>query len=246
MRIVVFLDLDDTLFQTLPKCPPGEAVSPAARGRDGKPLSFLTERQRRLFDWLNASATVIPATARNHDAFRRVELPFHSLAILNFGGVILKADGSLDERWDAQVRPQLLAHGDELRRLHQHVEAFLQQHRLTARARLIVDFDLPLYVVIKHPAGDLSELRTIRQQHLQGLDTSRFFLHDNHNNLSIVPRCLGKDKAVRYLLEQHFAGEPVLTLGLGDSWTDLPFLRQCDFLLMPRQSQLAGCFPCEG
>src|SRR5689334_914937 len=102
MQTFVFLDLDDTILQTRPKCPAGEPIHPAAHGRDGQPLSFITDRQRALLD-LFAAATVIPTTARNHDAFRRVRLLFTGHAILDFGGVILRPDGTPDPGWDAVV-----------------------------------------------------------------------------------------------------------------------------------------------
>src|SRR5258707_6855351 len=108
MRIHVFLDLDGTLFQTRPKCPPGVDLTSAALRRDGTPLSFMTQRQGRLLELLRSADSVIPTTARNLDAFRRVHLPFPSLAILNFGGLILLPDGSPDREWDALVRPQAL------------------------------------------------------------------------------------------------------------------------------------------
>src|SRR5262245_40812091 len=101
MRLVVFLDLDDTLFQTRPKCPDGEPLHLAAFRRDGEALSFMTARQRALFDWLSATASVVPTTARNRDAFRRVRLPFTGPAILDFGGVVLQPDGTPDPVWDA-------------------------------------------------------------------------------------------------------------------------------------------------
>src|SRR5205823_998696 len=96
MRTVLFLDLDDTIFQTRPKCPVGEPVRPAAFRRDGTPLSFMTDRQRALLDVLSRAATVIPTTARSLDAFRRVDLAFGHAAILDFGGVVLTPGGELD------------------------------------------------------------------------------------------------------------------------------------------------------
>src|SRR5829696_6733221 len=105
MRTYVFLDLDDTILQTRLKCPPDEPVHPAAHGRDGQPLSFITDRQRALLDLFTA-ATVIPTTARNRDAYRRVRLPFRDHAIIDFGGVILRPDDTPDPAWDAVVRPQ--------------------------------------------------------------------------------------------------------------------------------------------
>lgn len=239
MRIVVFLDLDDTIFQTLPKCPEGEAVWPVAYRRDGTPLSFMTAKQRALLDLFFRSATVIPTTARNLDALRRVDLPFDNVRILDFGGVVLHPDGNLDESWDAQVRPRALELGPELRGLHSSVERFSAERGLGVNARLIADFDMPLYIVVKHPGGDSSTLQPVREEMQRLADGKRFFIHCNDNNLSLVPRFLGKERAVEHVLRNLLGPEPVLTVGLGDSLTDGPFLDLCDFRLMPLGCQLA-------
>jgi predicted mannosyl-3-phosphoglycerate phosphatase (HAD superfamily) len=246
MRIVVFLDLDDTLFQTLPKCPQGVPVYPAARARDGTPLSFITDKQRRLLEWLDTTCTVIPVTARNHDAFLRVELPWRGPAILDFGGVILRADGMPEPAWDHLIRPQASRIAQELERVQEQLTALIDRRHLGARVRLIMDFDLPLYVVVKHPDEDLASLHALREELLPALDTAAFFIHHNDNNLSVVPRFLGKEKAVRYVLENDFGGEPILTLGLGDSLTDLPFLQICDCAAFPGYSQLGRALAAGG
>jgi hypothetical protein len=240
MRIVLFLDLDDTIFQTRSKCPPGEPVRPAAFGRDGAPLSFMTQRQHTLLNVLFRAATVIPTTARNFDAFRRVDLPFAHGAILNFGGVVVRPDGTLDPAWDAQVRPQLTALGAELHAIKRSIETIIARRQLGASARLIVDFDLPLYVVVKHPAGDADKLLPLRDELRASLDHDRFFLHCNDNNLSVAPRCLGKERAVRYVIDHVLGDEPALTIGMGDSLTDAAFLDLCDYSLVPGASQLAA------
>jgi hypothetical protein len=239
MRIVLFLDLDDTIFQTEPKCPAGEPVRPVAHRRDGTPLSFMTERQRALLDLLFRAATVIPTTARNLDAFRRVDLPFHHVAILDFGGVVLLPDGTLDKSWDSQVRPRARELARELTTHHQAIERFIAEQRLGAYARVIADFDMPLYLVIKHPDGDCSKLQPIREKLAVTADAELFFVHCNDNNLALVPRFLGKERAVQHVLERHLGPEPVLTLGLGDSLSDAPFLDLCDYSLLPRACQLA-------
>jgi hypothetical protein len=240
MRIVLFLDLDDTIFQTLPKCPGGEPVRPVAYHRDGTPLSYMTERQRTLLDWFLQSATVIPTTGRNRDAFRRVDLPFAHGAILNFGGVVLLADGTPDKMWDGIIRPQALELAPEFSRLCRSVARFIDKRGLGARARIITDLEMPLYVVIKHPNADLTALQAIREEHLPSLDLERFAVHCNDNNLSLVPRFLGKEKAVRHVLEHQFGSEGVLTLGMGDSLSDVPYLELCDYSLTPRLCQLAS------
>jgi len=240
MQTYVFLDLDDTILQTRPKCPPGEPLHPAAYHRDGSPLSFMTERQRSLLALLAAAATVIPTTARNLDAFRRVRLSFSSLAVLDFGGVILQPDGTPDPGWDAVVRPQAEQAGPELRELLRAVQGFIAARGLGVNARLIADFDMPLYLVLKHPAGDCVALQTVLREHWAAVDPGRYFVHSNGNNLSLVPCFLGKERAVRHILERHLGPEPVLTIGVGDSLSDAPFLGLCDYALLPRDCQLAA------
>jgi hypothetical protein len=237
MQTFVFLDLDDTILQTRPKCPADEPIQPAAHGRDGQPLSFITDRQRTLLD-LFASATVIPTTARNRDAYRRVRLPFTDHAILDFGGVILRPDGTPDPAWDAVVRPQTRAIGQDLLAILKDVQAFIAAHNLGLNARLIADFDMPLYLVLKHPGGDCEALHTVRHGHWANTDADRFFVHLTGNNLSLVPRFLGKERAVRHVLDHLLPAGPRLVLGAGDSFTDAPFLGLCDFALLPRHSQL--------
>jgi hydroxymethylpyrimidine pyrophosphatase-like HAD family hydrolase len=238
MRVHVFLDLDGTLFQTRPKCPPGVDLTSAALRRDGTPLSFMTPRQRRLLELLHSADRVIPTTARNLDAFRRVHLPFTSLAILNFGGVILLPDGSPDEEWTSLIRPQTFAIAPELKCRYDALLAFIERHNLGVNIRLISDLDMPLYLVMKHPDGNLDALSRIRHEALTDLDRERFGLHDNDNNLSIVPRFLGKERAVEYVIRRHLGDEPALTIGVGDSFSDAAFLGVCDYALLPRCSQL--------
>jgi hypothetical protein len=240
VQLYTFLDLDDTLFQTLPKCPPGEPCRSVAVAKDGTPLSYMTNRQARLFDLLGSMGPIIPVTARNLDAYRRVDLPFVSLAILDFGGVILRADGTPDPDWDAIIRPQALAGAAALETLLQAVNAFIAQHKLGVRARIISDFDLPLYIVMKHPHDDLAALERIRTEHLPTLALADFFVHANGNNVSLVPRFLGKDKAVRHMLDRHIPSAEAISLGIGDSLSDVPFLQLCDFMMTPRGTQLAA------
>ncbi len=240
MRIVLFLDLDDTIFQTAPKCPADEARQPAAYRRDGTPLSFMTRQQRTFLDMWQRSATVIPTTARNLDAFRRVDLPFDHYAILDFGGVVLLPDRTLDPLWDAEVRPRALEAAVELQAIHRTIVRLIERASLGAYARVISDFDMPLYVVVKHPDADCAALRMLRDELLRILNLDRFFVHMNGNNLSVGPTFLDKQHAVKHIIERRLGPEPMVTIGMGDSLSDAAFLEQCDFSVMPRGCQLAG------
>jgi len=239
MKLFVFLDLDDSIFQTRRKCPSGEPLLPAAVDREGAPNSWMTMRQRALFDLLQSNGTIIPTTARNWSAFRRVQLPFEHAAILNFGGVVLLPDGRVDDRWDANIRPQAMARREPLQRAFEDVSGFVSEQFPGIYARIIEDFDMPLYLVIKQREPRNEALRIVASS---GILPSgpEWLMHYNDNNLSLVPHFLCKEHAVRYVMNHHLGDEPVWTLGIGDSLSDAPFMSLCDHALIPAGSQLAA------
>lgn len=237
MQVFFFLDLDDTIFQSRTKCPAGEPLYPVAYGRDGAPRGYMTRRQRRLLGCFQRLGTVIPVTGRNSESFRRVRLEFRDAAVLAFGGVVLLPGGVIDPVWDGSIRPQALHTGPCLREALKAVREFDARESLGATARIVWDFGMPLYLVIKHPARDLAALRAIAESGALPGD-ERWFIHFNGNNLSLAPRFLGKERAVAYLREHRSEVGASLTVGVGDSITDAAFLDQCDWALTPRGSQL--------
>ena len=91
----LFADLDDTLFQSLEnardqRC--AASLPPFSRTAARSPTP--PPRQRAFLAFAQDGMTMIPTTARNLDAFRRVRLPFTSYAVLNYGGVVLQPDGA--------------------------------------------------------------------------------------------------------------------------------------------------------
>ena len=63
-------------------------------------------------------------------------------------------------------------------------------------------------------------------------------LHYNGNNLALTVVGAQKHDAVREVAAELERDGPIVTLGAGDSLTDLPFLRTCDFALVPKGSQI--------
>jgi len=243
MSIYCFIDLDDTLFQTRRKCPPGAPVVVAAHGRDGAPLSFMTHKQRAVYEWMSKGATVIPTTARNFDAFRRVALPFTGAAILDFGGVILGDNGELDTEWDAIVRGKAADVKSSLHDYQATLTAIAADNGLQVRARVIGDFDMDLYVVAKQADIESGDLARLHELCRSGVDQERFGIHFNDNNLSITPRFLNKRFAVEYMLEKIRGKDgDAIVLGMGDSLSDLAFMGICDYSVLPTVSQAFKVF----
>lgn len=244
MKKFLFVDLDDTLFQTPKKCRAEQALEPAAYLKDGTPCSFTTPRQRAFLAFAQQDMTLIPATARNADAFKRVDLPFSSYAVLDYGGVVLQPGGAPDAGWLALMRADMHAALPGLREAMRAIDDFQLKAGLPARARLIEDFATPFYVVVKDHEARAERLEAIEREvllpWLEG-DGKDYFIHRNGNNLAVLPNALNKARAVSYLrAELESEHGPILSFGMGDSRSDARFMAACDYAIVPSGTQLAA------
>ncbi len=248
MKKFLFVDLDDTLFQTPKKVAPAlePELEPAAYLKDGAACSFTTARQRGFIDFAARETTMIPATARNADAFSRVRLaqPFTSYAVLDYGGIVLQPGGALDAGWLSLMQADMHLALPGLREAMKLIDDYQRHAGLPARARLIEDFATPFYVVIKDHEARAERLADIEQAVLRPWlagEGANYFIHRNGNNLALLPTALNKARAVSYLraeLEAEYG--PILCFGMGDSASDARFMSACDYAIVPSGSQLAG------
>lgn len=244
MQSYIFLDLDDTLFQTLRKCTADVDNHPLqARAflPDGSANSYATQKQQWLWHWLAKGFKIVPVTARDVHAFERVKLPFQEEVVLNHGAVILNKQGTVDKVWMDNIMQSLPAYQEKLLAVWAEVELYAQRHG-GFKPRLVNDFGTTWYGVIKHSDGTEAVLKTLLDEiiiaHPSVLDGSLYW-HLNGNNLALLPKIINKESAVSYLLEgykqQH---AKVLTFGAGDSNTDAAFMALCDYALIPKNTQL--------
>ena len=240
MRAIALVDLDDTLFQTLGKCPPdvpAEALEPIGYDREGAPLSYATPRQLSFLSWLSDSTLLVPVTARSRDALDRVRIAW-TRAICAHGGLILDSAGAADPRWRARMAGEASAHADELSRLSGRI--LDEAAGVPLRVRVLEEEGLPLYVLAKHPRGDADALAAAIDRVVPEVPAG-WTVHRNGNNAAFLPPYLGKEHAVAYLmpeLRRQYPHAPVI--GIGDSLTDAPFMALCDFAMMPSRSQLGA------
>lgn len=234
--VTVFVDLDDTLFQTRRKCPSGQELEAAAFARDGSALSFTTPMQRLLLDWLSRDAVLIPVTGRNSAALERVCLPFTSYAITSFGGVILKPDRTPESAWCERMQCERAGYADAMDRLHSDLSSTARDACANVRVTVVTDHDLPLYLSVKHNETDVAALAAFAV-HVHGAVPADWTTHLNGNNLAFLPAAVDKAHAVRYVLE-HLIASPGLTVGAGDSLSDARFMMLCDVALTPTRTQL--------
>ena len=240
----LFADLDDTLFQSLEKCGGQDGLQPAAFLKDGSPISYTTEGQRAFIAFARDGMTMIPATARNINAFQRVDLPFDSWAVLDYGGIVLRPGGSVDQAWLARMRGAMQAALPGLQELAGLIDAWAGRTGFGGRARMIEDCDTPFYLVLKDPEKIAERLEPIEREVVApwiAAGNREYFIHRNGNNLAILPNALNKSHAVAYVTEQLRAEHgDILTFGIGDSKSDARFMAACDYALVPRGTQLAG------
>lgn len=239
----LFCDLDDTLFQSRRKTPSMDGVSTAARGPDGQPNGFMTPAQRRVLDTLNSWATLIPVTARDLDAYTRVHLPPAPFAVLDHGGLILE-NGTPMPAWAAHMRQQLAPAVPLLDQLHALAQGVIASEGLACTSRIIGDQGQPFYWLSKYRDEQAAHLdRMLEAVALPWVDARRgqWWVHRNGNNLAVLPSALQKKHAVAFLLERLRATHPELvTWGMGDSHSDVPFMQLCDYLISPAGSQLTA------
>lgn len=241
LKKFLFADLDDTLFQSRRKCPETADLTPAAYLKDGSAHSFATAGQRNLFDLFQREMAVIPVTARNADAYSRVRLDFRHGAIVNYGGIILDPDGHPEVAWLERSGDLAARSVPDLQAIAAIVAVAAEAAGMRVRVRIIEDFAVPFYVCAKSEEGGEQVL-----DHLEPL-TRRFCdenslpvsVHRNGNNLSVLPTWLDKRHAVEHLSERLRAehGE-IVTIGMGDSLSDIAFMHACDYTLMPNTSQI--------
>ena len=252
------MDLDDTLFQTqrkidaweLPTSEPENLVC-ATVNKQGKPLSFMSQRQAAFFNWLLLSTELIVVTARDRSEIKRVKLPFDSWQVLTHGAIILDRDGALQAQWQQRMHSQLAPLQDKLQQLSQ----LFANHSKNDNSQLVftphidhfndgaINEALTIYLAIKHAQKDhqaLVELAKKLPTLIRDFEQD-FYVHVNANNLAILPHAAHKHHAVQFLLDHHLDNQRP-SFGFGDSLADLPFLQLLDWYGMPNHGQLHARF----
>lgn len=239
MPVVVFTDLDDTLFQTARKLRPEQIagsvqVTVALNGQH----SLMTEQQAALLGWINPKLA-IPVTARGSEAFARVDLNFGGYSIVANGAVILSNEGVPDNKWQTNVIETLEPYRTELAALPDRARAKAASINADVRTWLVQEPSCgSVYAVVKvEPGTPEAALNEIAPALMDSV-TGPWRLHLNGNNLALIPPGISKAAATSFLLSRIRQAGPILAIGMGDSSSDLEFMQLCDLWMTPNGSQL--------
>lgn len=241
--VTSFVDLDDTLFSSLKRHTRTEELEPAATLSNGEVISFSSPKQRFLRNWLETAGKIIPVTARNEDAYRRVLHPFSGPAILSHGATIVCENGSVDAEWRSRVHQSVAQSSGELFDLLKLIQGTKAFTRGDVRSWLVYDESLPVYAVLKDNSRNEHRLQSyVRESLTEWIDSHPdFSFHINGNNVAIIAPGVCKEKAVEFMIERtrRVSANPIF-IGVGDSLTDEPFMSLCDFTVVLRGSQLSS------
>lgn len=238
-RPLVFVDLDDTLFQTARKMG-AEERHVATLDVSGTPNGYMSSVQKNFAEWLLASADVVPVTARSVEAYSRVDLPFTHGAICSHGGAILRPDGTLDRDWHTLMTEKLGKHHDRLHDLSRRTLEIGEQLGHSLRGWVVEEEGLATYVVTKHNEKSDDCLKAVLAEVQARNLLLDFYIHGNGNNLAFIPTELSKRAAVQeWIRRDHAINSERPLLGFGDSVSDLGFMGECHWWGTPKKGQLA-------
>lgn len=244
MKPLLLTDLDDTLFQTARKMPEDAEKIPAAQGLNGDTISFMHPWQQDFIHWALGCMDVIPVTARGIDSFQRVHLPFQQEAVCVHGAAILTPEGTLDAAWHSQMQQQLAPYQSRLPNMLATALQTGETLGLSLRGWLESVEKTAAYLVIKSNASRAEDLQQLLHTLRETIDLQGFYIHMNGNNLALLPDAVNKRAAAVEILRRHTAKHGrIPVFGMGDSVSDLGFMRLCDFAAFPPNSQLGGKLP---
>lgn len=232
---ILFLDLDDTIFQTKRRNEKG--IFEATVSEKKTSVSYMTKYQKIFFDMLLEieNLKIIPLTARMLEQYKRVtalENTDINEASLYFGGMILNAM-EIDPHWDNIVKNKYKRLNLTLKELYDQVSKIIDKSSF--RISILDGF----YLSIKNKDPKNKEAMQLLFLEVKKLINEEYFLHFNNNNIAIVPEFIGKNHTAQYFIEKY---EPELTIGMGDSFSDLKFMDICDFKIIPSKSQIESLF----
>lgn len=198
----------------------------------------MSPKQRVVFERISQNTRTIPTTARTTCAFQRVTIPFVDHAICSHGGIILNPGGESNSEWMKYISDQVYRYESAFNSADHLLNKLGRDISERISTRIITDQSLPMYLTANHPEMNPPELLQLKK-YLEASLPEGFWIQYNGSELALIPEFITKSSAVRFL-KQHLNISNAITIGFGDSLGDAGFLGECDYILLPGQSQLGS------
>lgn len=242
LRPITFVDLDDNLFQSLRKVPEDQhdgkiLVAEALNGNN----SFQTLKQQNMFAWLSATTEMVPVTARSSRSFANVKLDFgNSYRVVGNGAVVIKPNGEIDLEWHEALLAETSKEADSIHALEAACIEVAKELGIEVRCPHSIENGIRHSVIVKQDNPDVAiRLNEI----LERVSVpAGWTSHLNSNNLAFTVAAVSKKRATEYVMSQMPNIDKRITFGMGDSFTDMPFMALCDFFATPMRGQIATGF----
>jgi hydroxymethylpyrimidine pyrophosphatase-like HAD family hydrolase len=240
-RPIVFTDLDDTLFQNDRRVEGNARDGLLAISRSMAHATCMTVKQQNLLRWLVQTTELIPVTARSIVDFSDIDIDFGgSRRIVANGAVILAPDGRHDEEWDALMASEMAPYQDRFEAVLSATLEIGKDKGHILKSYVTSEFGMSISALFRTSDGSTAVLEDLRS----GLSDllAGWHVHLNGNTLAFTPPPVSKRRAVEHLLSKADGAHTRPVIGMGDSLSDLGFMTGCDFISIPRGSQISSAF----
>jgi len=232
---ILFLDLDNTIFQTKKRNKNGTVQ--ATNTENSENVSYMTKAQEAFFNLFleSENSMIIPTTARNLEQYNKTLISKNEkikIAVLYFSAVILE-NNEVDRVWEKHIQEKYLSLKISIDEMYKYIESIIDKDIFR-----LCNVD-GFYVSLRNMSNKFKvvteENKNLIEKLESFLDPDEYYIAHENKNISIVPKFLDKRIAVEFLIEKY---KPSLAVGAGDSLSDISFLQICDFMAIPKRSQI--------
>jgi hydroxymethylpyrimidine pyrophosphatase-like HAD family hydrolase len=242
-RPIVFTDLDDTICQNVRQVEYGDREGVVSISKSMLHNTCMTVKQQNMLRWLVQTTELVPVTARGIVDFSDIDIDFGASRhrVVANGAVILDRDGGHDEEWARVMAEEMAPYQEQFAKIVETIDNFCSALGHEVESLITSEHGMSISALFHAKDGsksNASALAVIRD----GVENRGWHTHLNGNTLAFTPPPVSKRRAVEHLLGRIEGARHRPVIGMGDSLSDLGFMAQCDFLSIPRGSQISSAF----
>lgn len=214
-------DLDNTLIHSYKRTNTGICVDV----KDGKNMSFMSEKSYDMLQILSEKVEFLPITTRSLEQYNRLRLlkdKYPKYAITSNGGVLL-VDNVIDKEWYEKTKMMI---DDSMADLQKSLNILKKDPMVTLKGRMVDG----LFVFAKTKDINFT-VNALKEE----LDLEKVVIKKHKDKIYVLPRRLNKGialKRVKEILGYDFV------IGAGDSLFDVPMLQHSNIPIIPLSKEI--------